>query len=344
MPLRAHSLLAFSTSCVMALSATALWSAGCGSGGGLSALFGPPLIGVINVGDGDGDGDAGGDDDDDGFFDDDGRGEIDPCEETLSRKFVTISIQNLAPNDHVHYFLVFIATVNGETYPDGAVCADDIALYTEFGYRLIGEGSAEVFGDYCLIGPMLVYFHENGRFRSAGGGFASAIPPAQGSNPTFDTFFTSSGARVPVPEFILFHNPGTGDGASLQVSQTRTNPCNPEDFGGSGTCAQDSFYYVDETDRLAGSTSLGNGSGRRVPTDIQGSGCECSGFTDATQQLAPSGTSASNALCSEFTRGGRIEYIFIREDADPPFPQLLWRVTDAGGAVVHDFDSRASLP
>ena len=283
------------------------------------------------------------------YFNTGSRGAVDPCEETTNRKYIRISMRNLA-TDYVHYFLVLIAYVNGDTYTDGAVCADDIKLYTDFGYTEIPEEAELTFGNYCIRGPALLYFHKGGQFRGGGTGtgnssLGSAIGPASGSSATYDNFFTSSGARVPVPNQILFHNPGTGEGAALQVYFYATDPCNDiTNFSLNSDCDLDSFYYVDETDLMTGSTALGTGSGLRTPSEIQGTGCECSGFEDSYQTLAPSGTSASAARCYEFLRGGRIEYVFFREDTNPPFPQLIWRVTDQNGATVHDFDSSAPTP
>jgi hypothetical protein len=285
-----------------------------------------------------------------GFFDSGGRSNIDPCEETTSRKYIRISMRSLVTDSYVHYFLVLVAYVNGETYPNGAVCADDVKLYTDFGYTEIAAGAQQAFGNYCIRGPALLYFHKSGQFRSGGSGagnssLGSALGPAQGTSATYDNFFTSSGARVPVPNQIIFHNPGSGEGAALKVNPNSVGPCDivVGDFGVSD-CAQDAFYYVDESDLMTGSTATGVGSGLRVPSEIQGTGCQCSGFEDPYQTLAPSGTSASAAHCSEFLRGGRIEYVFFREDTNPPFPQLIWRVTDQNGATVHDFASNAPKP
>ncbi len=278
----------------------------------------------------------------------------DPCSESNERKFVRISIRNTDPIDHIHYFLAFVAFVNGDRYPNGAVCPDDIDLYRQFGYEFIPEGSSRPFGNFCIDGPALLYFHKSGQFRSSGGAtggtFGSAIPPAQGSNPSFDEFFTAAGARVPVPNSILWHNPGTGEGGILRVSRGDTTPCQ----GGTiqlvdPECEQDAFYYVDEFDIQAGTNILGPGSGRRVPNEIQGTGCECGGFdpilnTAVSQVLAPSGATASTVACNEFLRGGLIEYVFIRDDRNPPVPQLLWRVTDQSGSIAHDFDSRVEVP
>jgi hypothetical protein len=282
-----------------------------------------------------------------GLFSEDERTETDPCSESLDRKFVRISMRNLAPFDHIHYFLVLVAYIDGEAYPDGAVCPDDVDLYTQFGYVEIQEGTARRFGNLCIVGPALLYFHEAGQFRHAGGGgsgLASAIAPAQGNSPTYDNFFDSVGREVPVPDLIIFHNPGTGDGRALQISIHDADPCDFITAAGDPDCQQDAFYYVDESDRLAGSTALGLGSGRRVPSEIQGTACECLGFDEPWQQLAPSGATAASARCNEFLRGGRIDYVFVREDTDPAFPQLVWRVTDANGAVAHEFDPRADVP
>jgi hypothetical protein len=257
-------------------------------------------------------------------------------------------MRNLNPDDYIHYFFVLIAYVNGDAYPDGAVCPDDVDLYTSFGYREIPEEGSEEFGNYCIEGPALIYFHRSGQFRRGGGTggseLASAIAPAQGTNATFDDFFTSGGASVPIPDQILFHNPGTGEGAALKISIGATSPCDAIFVSGEPDCAQDAFYYVDEADLMTGSAALGAGSGRRVPSEIQGTGCACTGFQDPFQVLAPSGTTASNAECNEFLRGGLIEYVFVRDDTNPPYPQLVWRVTDQSGAEVHGFDPRASIP
>jgi hypothetical protein len=323
-----------------------LWSSGCASSSATLSLIGGSLFTTTTGGSTTtSTGSQGGQS---SFFGSGSRTNVDPCSESNARKFVRISMRNLS-TDYIHYFLVLIAYVNGDTYPDGAVCADDIDLYTSFGYSEIQEGVAQEFGNYCLVGPALVYFHEGGQFRSGGGTgssqLGSAIAPAQGTNATFDNFFASGGASVPVPDLILFHNPGTGEGAALKISENTVNPCDIV-IQGSGTsdCDQDSFYYVDDSDLIAGSVALGVGSGRRVPSEIQGTGCECTGFQDPYQTLAPSNTSGSNALCSEFLRGGLIEYVFVRDDTNPPYPQLLWRVLDQSGSEVHDFDPSAGLP
>ncbi|MFO0838163.1 MAG: hypothetical protein U1D55_06515 [Phycisphaerae bacterium] len=284
-----------------------------------------------------------------GVFGSGGRTNVDPCAEALNRKFVRISMRNADQDDFIHYFLVLVAFVNGTTYPDGAVCSSDVALYTSFGYSEVPEGASVSFGSYCITGPALIYFHQSGGFRRGGSNtsatLASAISPAQGSNPTFDAFFNSAGAQVPVPNLIAFHNPGTGEGAALKISRSAPNPCDTATVQISDSlCNQDAFYYVDDTDRLAGSSALGVGSGRRVPSEIQGTSCECLGFSTPFQVLAPSSVTAASARCNEFVRGGRIEYVFLRNDTNPPFPQLVWKVSDASGATVQEFDSRANLP
>jgi hypothetical protein len=275
-------------------------------------------------------------------------GFVDPCTLSQSQKFVTISMRSLVTTDYVHYFLVLIAHVNGTEFPDGAVCPADIPLYTSFGYVSIPAGQSQPFGNICITGPSLYYFHRNGQFQTAGGtpgqNLGSAIAPAQGTTPTFDPFFTSTGAPVPVPDEILFLNPGTGAGQALKISRNTTDPCATQVVNvGDPPCEQDAFYYVDSTDRIDGSTALGAGSGRRVPNEIQGTGCECLGISDPTQTLAPSNQSTANAPCNMFFRGGRIDYVFLRDDTDPPFPQLVWRVTNSSGVRIHDFDPRSGL-
>lgn len=324
-----------------------IWTLGC-AGGSASPLgiFGAPFPntganGVPttpgNTGNIPGGGGFGGND----------RTNVDPCSETQSRKFIRISLRNGNPDDFVHYFLVLVAFVSSDMYPAGAVCPDDIELYTSFGYIEVAEGAQTEFGTYCIRGPALYYFHRAGQFRQTGGvggsAFASAIPPAQGQQPTYDSFFSSAAPQVPVPNQILFYNPGTGEGAALKISRNGTAPCAVQ-FIGADDCTQDAFYYVDEADLLAGSTALGVGSGRRVPSEIQGTGCQCIGVDDAFAALAPSRVTANSARCNEFLRGGRVEYVFLREDTNPPFPQAVWRVSDASGALVHDFDERANLP
>jgi hypothetical protein len=319
------------------------WSAGCASGTSALSLIGSPFTFTGSAPTTD-TGTTGGQST---FFGGGGRVNLDPCSESNARKFIRISMRNLSIDSYIHYFLVLIAFVNGEMYPDGAVCPDDVDLYLQNGYSEIPEGSAQEFGNYCIVGPALLYFHDGGQFRRGGGGaqLGSAIAPAQGTSATYDSFFGSGGAQVPVPDLILFHNPGTGEGAALKISESWSSPC---DFLISGNpdpdCDQDAFYYVDEFDLISGSNALGLGSGRRVPNEIQGTGCECTGFQDPFQRLAPSGVAASNARCNEFLRGGRIEYTFVRDDVEPPFQQLLWRVTDQSGAEVHAPDPRANVP
>lgn len=331
----------------------ALFGCGAGSTDGYLSLFGNPInevtpaqgggtTGGTNTSTGGNTGTGGGND----------RTNVDPCTETQSRKFVRISLRNTDPDDYIHYFLILVAFVNETTdannaHPDGAVCPDDISLYTQNGYTEIPAGTSQNFGNFCFTGPALIYFHESGRFRSSGGAggstLASAIAPAQGSQASFDAFFTAAGAQIPVPNLIIFHNPGTGEGANLKISRSSNAPCDLLQLAGERPCQQDSFYYVDELDLLSGSTQLGTGSGRRVPSEIQDSSCQCQGFEEPWHSLAPSRVTANGARCSEFVRGGRVEYAFIRNDTNPPFPQLVWRVTDASGSIVHDFDSRSGV-
>lgn len=322
----------------------AAWSLGCSGGDATMALLASGLFGQLNIATGGTDpnrGELG----EAGALGGGGRTTGDACDESLDRKFVTISMRSLVEEDHVHYFLVLVAFVQGETYPGGAVCPDDVSTYTRFGYREIPEGGAQAFGNFCIEGPALVYYHRQGRFRSAGGTLESAIAPARGSDASFDGFFTSAGARVPVPDLIIFHNPGTGEGGGLLVSRHATDPCGEELTSGvAGPCTQDAFYYVSDEDIMTGSNALGTGSGRRVPSEMQNTGCGCGGFTLPWSQLAPTGASASDAECHEFLRGGRIEFAFIRRDEDPPIPQLVWRVTDSNGQVAHDFDRRVNIP
>jgi hypothetical protein len=294
----------------------------------------------------------------------DTRSYTDPCSEPQPRKYVRISMRNYADIDYIHYFFVAIAfvavdgtdpdaiipTFDGEEFPNGAVCPNDISLYVANGYESITAGRERAFGDYCIGGPALVYFHRNGQFRTATGtgsaGLGSAIAPAQGTLPTYDSFFDSVGALLPAPDLIVFHNPGVGEGAPLKISVSRDSPCDPAvvTLRAAPPCQRDSFYYVAEDGFMAGVRTLGSGSGRRVPDEIQGTGCECNPLSGAYQILAPSGATATTARCDEFLRGGRITYTFIRDDQTPAFPQLLWRVTDATGSIAHDYDSRATLP
>lgn len=314
----------------LALGFAALWTAGCG-GGGISTLLGIPIgvpVGSDAVGGGDSFGGTG------GFFGG-GAGAVDPCEEAASRKFISLSLRNNNPDDFIHYFLILVAFIDNGDGQNGAVCADDVQLYTQFGYELIAEGATRSIGAYCVVGPALVYFHRGGQFQGPGGVLASAIPPAQGSSPTFDAFFGPSGASVPVPNVILFHNPGTGQGANLLLSPQPGDVCTQTLVTAVNDCQQDAFYYVDEFDRLAGSQALGMGSGRRVPAEIQGSGCFSGSFAGATFRgenfqggmvLAPPGVTAGNAALNQFVRSSAIEYIFIRRDETPTIPQLLVNV------------------
>ena len=280
-------------------------------------------------------------------------GLIDPCSETQTRKFIRIAMRNTTP-DYLHYFLIMIAYVSGDAYPDGAVCEDDIQLYTQNGYTFVREGSSTELGSLCIEGPALFYFHRQGQFRGASGtggsSLASAIGPAQGASPTYDNFFTASGRQLPVPNVILFHNPGTGEGRALKISTSDPSPCNPSATSiFDSPCQQDSFYYVDQDDRLTGSTALGFGSGRRVPDEIQGTGCSCGVSNEPWAELAASNVTAADInssggnSCNLFLRGGRIDFAFMREDTDPPFPQLVWQVTDASGTRAQEFDSRSGL-
>jgi hypothetical protein len=273
-------------------------------------------------------------------------GTPDPCDETQARKFIRISMRNTS-DDTIHYFLVLVAFVNSTRYPGGAVCSDDIGLYTSFGYSLVPAGSRRAFGNFCFDGPALIYFHRAGQFRAPGSTtLSSAIPPAQGSAATYDAFFSSSGAQTPVPDLILFHNPGTtAEGRTLKVSLSLIEPCAT---GGvqiaDPDCEQDSFYYVDENDQRAGSTVIGPGAYVRVPSEIQGTGCQCGLSNTPWASLAPPGTNPrTQAQCDQFFRGGRVDFAFIREDTEPPFPQLVWRVSDVSGTRVQDFDERSGV-
>ncbi|TWT41196.1 hypothetical protein RAS1_38900 [Phycisphaerae bacterium RAS1] len=323
--------------------------AACRGGGNLNDFLGGGFLGqfVGSGGTNGGGGGGGADNANDNTDTDTGSGnrsDADPCSLPQPQKFIRISMRNQAP-DFIHYFLALIAFVRSDTHPDGVVCEDDIGLYTAFGYQQVVDGQSQAFGNECIVGPALIYFHRSGQFRSAGAtiNLASGIGPAQGSTPTFDTFFTSAGAQVPVPNQILFHNPGTGEGAGLKVSRGSPDPCANVIGLLDPACQQDAFYYVDEGDLLAGSRGLGQNSGRRIPAEIQGTACQCLGAGIPFQVVAPSNTAATATLCDEFVRGARIEYVFFREDRTPPFPQLVWRVTDSGGQVVHDFDSRAPV-
>lgn len=327
-----------------ALLAAALGAAGCSSTASslLTSLFGQPFP---IVGSGGGVTVPGSTGTTPGGATGGAAGTADPCDETQARKFIRISMRNASP-DFIHYFLLLIAEVNGVEYPTGAVCADDIPLYTSFGYTLIPAGSEREFGNFCIVGPALFYFHRGGQFRGAGAqGLGSAIAPAQGSSATFDGFFGTNGAQVPVPNRIIFHNPGTtSEGLALKVAFSSTTPCVPgSDLLVDPACLQDGFYYVDENGFRAGSTVLGTGSYVRVPSEIQGTGCQCGLGNEPASSLAPPGTLPANAQCDQFFRGGRIDFAFVREDTEPPFPQLVWRVSDVSGTRIHDFDPRANI-
>lgn len=315
--------------------------AGCASvspyGGPFGTFGAPGLLLGSDSGGGDGGGSGGG-----GGTPTPAPAPGDPCSVEQSDKFIRVSMRNVATNEYIHYFVVFVAFIYDETgtsgFTNGAVCASDVSLYESNGYTTrIAAGNQLVFGNYCIEGPALIRYHESGRFRAQDGGLASAIEPASGAAETYDRFFTSAGAQVPVPNFILFHNPGTGEGAALKISRNSSNACNP-DLTGTANCSQDAFYYVDENDRPLGGPVLGIGSYRRVPAEIQNTGCTL-GIQDATHELATGGTAATN----QFVRGGRIEYVFIRQDEEPAIPQLVWRVTNSTGSVIHEFDSRADI-
>jgi hypothetical protein len=331
---------------ILGASALAAITAGCAGGfqNGFD-LLGFPIFSVVSGTQPGGGGGGGTDTGDGGFFDDGSRQNLDPCEESEDRKFVTISMRSLVQTDIVHYFLILIAFPQSNTVfsEQAAVCDEDLSLYTSFGYTEVAGDQVVQIGDFCFPGPLLFYFHEAGAFRNPNGEFASAIGPALGTQPTYDNFFTSSGAMVPVPNVILFHNPGTGQGAALKISRNRQS-CAPDAIAGDPDCNQDSFYYVDDNDRLAGSAALGSGSGRRVLSEVQGTGCECGSFDFPFTVLAPSGATGSTVNCNEFVRGGRIDYVFIRDDRNPPIPQALWQVIDEQGSTIQEFDPRADIP
>ncbi len=269
---------------------------------------------------------------------------VDPCTESQARKFVRITMRNNS-TDFVYYFMILIAFVNSDEYPDGAVCEDDISVYRQFGYSEIAAGAERNVGNYCIQGPALFYIHRGGRFSGATGSatLESAIAPALGTASTFDPFFSASGVQVPVPNRILFHNPGN---QRPPITPINNDPCNATLIVTTSPCQLDAFYYVDNGGLPNGSAALGANSFRRVPAEIQGTGCECGLGSDeeaAASVLAPSRVTASEAECNQFFRGGRIEYVFVRDDRDPPYPQLLWRVTDQSGSRAHDFDPRANI-
>ncbi len=125
--------------------------AGCGAGGSPYSLFGSPFtnyVGRTGSG-GNGTGIQIGGGNQLGSRDD-----SDPCTLDDARKFVSVSMRNYS-TDYVHYFVVFIAFVRGDVYTDGAVCADDEALYLRNGYTKVNAGSQVTFGSYCLQGPVL---------------------------------------------------------------------------------------------------------------------------------------------------------------------------------------------
>jgi hypothetical protein len=269
---------------------------------------------------------------------------VDACSQPEASKFIRITLRNDIPTDTVHYFLAFIAFIDDGT-GSGAVCEDDIALYRSNGYTIqLADGELREFGNFCITGPALIRFHESGRFQNTSGtGLASAIAPAQGSISTFDSFFTSAGATLPVPDQILWHNPGTGEGAALKVSINDSSPCAFLTNAGTPDCDQDAFYYVTDDDIPVGGRALGAGSFRRTPNEIQGTGCQAIGTNTVVQELAPAGTTTDGAGDNEFLRGGSITYVFIRDDQEPPIPQLVWQVRNANGALVHDFDVRTGV-
>lgn len=321
---------------------------GCGSGGqgfeflgGIFPLNPPPAGGGGNGGGGGSSGGGGGLG---GGLGGGSREFVDPCTLPDARKLIRISMRNDS-EDFVHYFLLLVANINeGANEGAGSVCPDDIDLYTTFGYQLVADGAVRELGSVCVVGPALFYLHRGGQFRAGGAsGLASAIGPAAGASSTFDAFFTSSGASVPIPDFIYFSNTGSGEGRSLLISRPILSPCSAITLAGDPICEQDGFYYVDETDRIVGTTALGFGSGRRVSAEFQGTGCQCLGSNDPFQLLGPARAAAANARCNEFLRGGRIDYVFIRDDQEPPVPQLVWRVTDANGSIVHAFDERTGV-
>lgn len=349
MTIRSFRAARFAGSALVAGAMSLLWNAGCGgSPSNFTQLYFSPLFGErTTTGTDPGSVSTPGSD----FFAGGNRADVDPCAEPQNRKIITVSLRNFDNQDFIHYFLAFVAFVDTDDAA-GAVCEEDIAFYTSFGYEFVPADTLVPFGNFCVSGPALLYFHGGGAFRGAGGSgnanLVAGIAPAQGTAPSFDNFFTASGAQVPVPDLILWHNPGTGGGAQLKVSVSDPAPCATDTtvVNVDPDCAQDAFYYVDTGDRFSGSNTLGLNSGRRTPNEIQGTGCECGAFspTNFAQELAPSGTSAAQSRCNEFLRGGRIDFAFIRDDRDPPIPQLLWRVTDSAGSVAHEFDPRADIP
>ncbi|MBN2447997.1 MAG: hypothetical protein JXO22_14800 [Phycisphaerae bacterium] len=332
------------------LACATLWCAGCMGGYQGLSIFGSPYESTGSATAASGPGSTGFTSG--GITSGNDRSNVNPCTESQSRRYIRISMRNETPEDYIHYFLVMVAYVYDATgtdgYADGAVCPDDYDLYRANGYTIeVDAGEERVFGNYCFTGPALIYYHESGRFQSTGGTttrtLASAIGPAQGTLPTYDNFFTSAGAQLPVPNLILFHNPGTGEGANLITINNSGNPCDTNQSTGAANCLRDAWYYVDSSDLMSGTPTSGAGSGRREPNEIQGTVCETGDQREGWQQLAPSGVSAANAEDYEFLRGGRIDYVFIRDDQDPAFPQLVWKVVDERGAEVHDYDARSGV-
>ena len=105
-----------------------------------------------------------------------GRTSVDPCLEPRERKLLRISMRNMS-SSYVQYFLVLVARVQSTTWPDGGVCPEDVPTYQSAGYSLVPEGGVREFFNYCLQGPLLIYFHKSGQFRDSGG-LAAAIAPA----------------------------------------------------------------------------------------------------------------------------------------------------------------------
>lgn len=342
---------------VLLAATTGLALLGCGGGASLFNLYGGlfdevggasgssgATVGIGSGGSGISSGGSGND-----------RTPVNPCNLNESSKYVRISMRNQNELDYIHYFVIFVAYVYEANVGDsegvrgvyGAVCPDDKQLYRSNGYELeVADGEDLVIGNYCIEGPAMVQFYENGRFRRTSGSgneLASAIAPASGSVPTYDLDFSTVGARIPVPNIILWHNPGTGEGAALKFSENARDACrDPNDASADPDCFQDAFYYVNENDQPSGSPILGSNSYRRVPSEIQGTLCR-SGLSRASQNLAPANITGEFARDYEFFRGGRIDYVFIRQDLEPPIPQLLWKVTDSRGGVAHTFDPRADI-
>ena len=131
------------------------------------------------------------------------RTPVDPCTESLARKFITISMRNYC-TDYIHYFFVAIAFVDvDETaegvvipsfdstqFPDGAVCPDDVSLYLQNGYQQIRAGEQLEFGDYCLTGPALYYYHRGGRFRISAGSGSTGLGSVSYTHLTLPTIYS----------------------------------------------------------------------------------------------------------------------------------------------------------